>query len=174
MKQTYHKRGDDVYQTRAQGAFGGGNRVVDRHQMFENQAQGLQKASHERMLNDRGRKIIKERVGNGNQANFDHYKNMRSSDAQAFDEDWNRVANQLGFNPGSNMLEYGGGRNPYPQQNRGQGARQQQRLGGNAGLAESRGLGMPEGYADSNAEARGLGYVDNSRRGHFIPEQARG
>ena len=36
VKQTYHKRGDDVYQTKATGAFGGGNRVVDRHQMFEN------------------------------------------------------------------------------------------------------------------------------------------
>jgi len=32
------------------------------------------------------------------------------------------------------------------------------------------GLGIPEDYAES----RGLGYVDNSRRGHFIPDQSRG
>ena len=60
------------------------------------------------MLNDRGRKMVKERVG-GNQRNFDHFKNMHGSDVAGFDQDWNRVANQLGFNPGSNMLEYGGG-----------------------------------------------------------------
>ena len=60
------------------------------------------------MLNDRGRKIVKERMGE-NQRNFDHYKNMHSNDVHNFDEDWNRVAGQLGFNPGSNMLEYGGG-----------------------------------------------------------------
>lgn len=129
--------------------------------MFENQTQGVSKASHERMLNDRGRKIVKERMG-GNQRNFDHFKNIHSNDAENFDQDWNRVAGQLGFNPGSNMLEYGGGQNDY--KNYGRQAR------GNAGLAEARGLGVPEGYAES----RGLGYVDDGRRGHYIPSGARG
>lgn len=41
-----------MYQTKATGAYGGGNRVVDRHQMFENKTAGVAKASHERMLNN--------------------------------------------------------------------------------------------------------------------------
>lgn len=35
-KQTYHKRGDDVYQTKAHGAIGGSDKLVDRHQIYEN------------------------------------------------------------------------------------------------------------------------------------------
>jgi hypothetical protein len=50
----------EVYQTKSHGAAGGGNRVVDRQQMYENSEYGVKKASHERMLNNRGRKVIKE------------------------------------------------------------------------------------------------------------------
>lgn len=66
---------NQVYQTKAHGAIGKGNRVVDRQQMYQNSATGMKKASHERMLNDRGRKIIREQVGNCN-FNSDHFKNM--------------------------------------------------------------------------------------------------
>jgi len=31
--------------------------------MYDNTGTGLQKASHERMLNDKGRKVVKERLG---------------------------------------------------------------------------------------------------------------
>lgn len=50
-KQTYHQKGNDVYQTKAHGAIGGGNKIVDRQQMFENKQKGISKAAHERMLN---------------------------------------------------------------------------------------------------------------------------
>ena len=49
----------------------------------------MNKASHERMLNDHGRKIIKEKIGNDNFNSYDHFKNMRSSDANDFDRNWN-------------------------------------------------------------------------------------
>lgn len=49
--------------------------------MYDNSATGLQKASHERMLNDKGRKIVKERIGN-QMNNYDHYKNMREEEAE--------------------------------------------------------------------------------------------
>lgn len=72
----------ETYQTRAHGAAGGGNRVVDRQQMYENTEYGVKKASHERMLNDRGRKIIKEQIGNSHFNSYDHFKNMTSADHQ--------------------------------------------------------------------------------------------
>jgi len=81
----------ETYKTRAHGATGKGNKVVDRHQMYENTGTGMQKASHERMLNDKGRKVIKERIGN-NINKYDHFKGMAISDADHFDSDWNRVA----------------------------------------------------------------------------------
>ena len=73
---------NEVYQTKAHGAVGGGNRIVERQQMYENQAAGMQKASHERMLNDKGRKVIKERVGNTHFNSYDHFKQMHAADGQ--------------------------------------------------------------------------------------------
>jgi hypothetical protein len=52
--------------------------------MYENSGTGLTKASHERMLNDKGRKIIKEKVGS-NYNKFDHFKGMGMNDAGQFD-----------------------------------------------------------------------------------------
>lgn len=83
---------------------------------------------------------------------------MGANEVDRFDQDWNRVANQLGFKS-NNALEYGGGQ-PYQARDYGR--------GGDDRRAQARGLGMSGGggYADS----RGLGYVDEGRRGHFIPD----
>jgi hypothetical protein len=53
----------ETYQTKAHGVIGGGNRLVDRHQIYENTGTGMHRAAHERMINDQGRKFIKERIG---------------------------------------------------------------------------------------------------------------
>lgn len=123
---------------------GGSNKVVERQQMYSHTGTGLQKASHERMLNDQGRKVVKEKLGN--QLNsYDHYKNLREEDAPTFDQQWNQMANQLGFrsNAMSNALGYGG----ENYMNRGAGRNY---------------------YAD-----RGLGYEDDSRRGYYVPDETR-
>lgn len=52
--------------------------------MYSNSGTGLQKASHERMLNDQGRKVVKEKLGNQTNS-YDHYKNMREEEASQFD-----------------------------------------------------------------------------------------
>ena len=162
MKQTVHtqmKIGKDgkpikeTYQTKAHGAIGGGNRLVDRQQIYENTGTGMHRAAHERMINDQGRKIIKERIGDSQINNFDHFKNMGASDAGHFDQKWQEIAGNLGFQPNSNALEYGGGRQTYGQK------------------PYDRGLGNAR-----HAEARGLastGVMDDDRHGHFIPTHAR-
>ena len=78
--------------------------------MYDHTGTGLQKASHERMLNDKGRKIVKERLGN-QMNNYDHYKGLREEDAGQFDQEWSSHARQLGLpaNTANNMLGYGGG-----------------------------------------------------------------
>ena len=75
--------------------------------MYENKSQGLQKAAHERMLNDQGRKIIKENV-KGNMRTFDNYKNMTSGDGPGFDQRWDEMAARMNFKSSfGNALECG-------------------------------------------------------------------
>ena len=76
--------------------------------MYENTGTGLQKASHERMLNDKGRKIVKERVGH-QMNSYDHYKNLRDEEASLFDDNWHKAAHDLGLKTSSmnNRLGYG-------------------------------------------------------------------
>jgi hypothetical protein len=75
----------ETYNTHAMGGVGrDGKRVIDRKQTYEHSGTGLSKVAHERMLNDKGRKVVNERMG-GNQNSYDHYKNMREGDASSFD-----------------------------------------------------------------------------------------
>ena len=71
---------------------GNGNKVIERQQMYNNTGTGLQKASHERMLNDKGRKIVKEKIGD-QMNSYDHYKNMREDEADEFNQNWGQVSN---------------------------------------------------------------------------------
>ena len=55
--------------------------------MYENKTAGLQKAAHERMLNNKGRKVVKENY-QGNVRNQDHYRGMQASHGAEFDREW--------------------------------------------------------------------------------------
>ena len=78
--------------------------------MYANSGTGLQKMAHERMLNDKGRKVVRERLGGsgGPMNSQDLYKNMQASGAAAFDSEWESMAGQLGFGYQQNRLGYGG------------------------------------------------------------------
>ena len=77
--------------------------------MYEHSGTGLKKASHERMLNDRGRKVIKEKAGTDHFNSYDHFKGMGAARADDFDRDWNDMAARMGFQPNTMALEYGAG-----------------------------------------------------------------
>ena len=84
---------EEKYATKAKGAMGyGGNRIVERHQMYENTGTGLQKIANERMLNDQGRKVVRERIGTDGVNSYDHYRNLRQEQASAFDQEWETLA----------------------------------------------------------------------------------
>ncbi|CDW73116.1 UNKNOWN [Stylonychia lemnae] len=135
----------EKYQNKVAGTMGNGNKVVERQQMYDNSGTGLTKASHERMLNDKGRKVVKEKLGD--QMNtYEHYKNMRDDEGSQFDQQWNQMSNQLGFKSGSsnNRLGYDNGRMNN--------SMQQRNLGSGGSLA--------------------IGYDDN-RRGAYVNPQDR-
>lgn len=100
----------EKYQNKVAGAIGNGNKVIERQQLYDNSATGLQKASHERMLNDKGRKVVRERIGD-QMNSHDHYRNMREEESHQFDQQWGQMAGQLGLgtSTANNRLGYGGG-----------------------------------------------------------------
>ena len=62
------------------------------------------------MLNDKGRKIVKERVGQ-QMNSYDHYKNIKEEEGEEFDNRWGQMAQQLGLksSAANNRIGYGGG-----------------------------------------------------------------
>jgi len=43
------------------------------------------------MLNDKGRKVVKERIGD-KMNSHDHYRNMREEESHQFDQQWGHMA----------------------------------------------------------------------------------
>ena len=116
--------------------------------MYDNTGTGMQKASHERMLNDNGRKVVKERLGN-QMNSHDHYKNMREEEADQFDTQWGQMAGQLGLKSSIANNRLGNG-----------GASQQQIGGFNQGRQHN-----AIAYDDDRRGA----YVDGYSRGANMP-----
>eukprot|EP00826_Nyctotherus_ovalis_P046287 TRINITY_DN5212_c0_g1_i2.p2 TRINITY_DN5212_c0_g1~~TRINITY_DN5212_c0_g1_i2.p2 ORF type:complete len:121 (+),score=45.76 TRINITY_DN5212_c0_g1_i2:246-608(+) len=50
------------YEDKTAKAFGGGHKVTERQQLYQNSG-GYQKAGHERSMDNRGRKLVCEKIG---------------------------------------------------------------------------------------------------------------
>jgi zona occludens toxin (predicted ATPase) len=59
------------------------------------------------MLNDKGRKIVKEKRGNQVEES-NHYYNMDEEDISRFDNDWRNLDNRLKFNENHQKYLKGG------------------------------------------------------------------
>lgn len=59
--------------------------------MYDNSGTGHQKMAHERMLNEKGRKIVQQRIGNESHQH-DVYRNLNEQNSHEFDDEWNRMA----------------------------------------------------------------------------------
>lgn len=89
--------------------------------MYENTGNGHQKMAHERMLNGQGRKVVRQRVGGGQgggaSESNDLFRGIRPEQAGAFDQEWENMADQMGFNYGHNRLGNGDNHSSSHQQN---------------------------------------------------------
>jgi len=96
-----------------------------------------------------GRKVVKERVGD-NVNEYNHYRGMHENQGERFDQEWSNAAQDFGFGSRPALGYAQGGRleNHY---------------------AESRGLGMPEGYADRYPRQELQAQVPGARGGGFVP-----
>lgn len=73
----------------------GGNTISQKHQAYKNN-QGVNRIAEERMLNDRGRKIVREKRGHDIEET-NHYYNIDEEEAHHFDNDWRQADSNMKF-----------------------------------------------------------------------------
>ena len=113
---------EESYQSQAIKQFGeGGHNISERQEAYKNSYTGVQKASHQRLLDDRGTKMIKQRnVNTGEQSQHNLYKGIQESDLDNFNKEYNDYREKVHFqdnykylnqlNPGKMMKQLGKGK----------------------------------------------------------------
>jgi Myelodysplasia-myeloid leukemia factor 1-interacting protein len=82
----------EKYKSEAKGFLDDRGLIGERKQAYANTGTGLEKYGHERMIGDKGRKVVKEKHGDY-QRTSDVYKNMGELDAQEFDREFAKFFN---------------------------------------------------------------------------------
>lgn len=137
----------EKYQSSAYGAYDqDGTRLAERKQSYSNNATGLEKHAHERNIGNKARKVVEERYRN-NQNRSDLYRNISDQDAHSFDAEWESRSRGVGI---SNT-----GALPAP-----------------SGQIYSSSLRNSQ-PRNVNPDPRSGAYINNERRGDFIPNHLR-
>jgi hypothetical protein len=78
----------EKYRSEAKGARNDrGEMIRERKQAYANTETGLEKYGHERMIGDKGRKVVKEKMGDYERTS-DVFKNLNEREVHDFDRDW--------------------------------------------------------------------------------------
>ena len=88
----------ESYQSRSIRQIGDdGHRISEKQEAYKN-SNGIQKAAHQRILDNKGAKLIKQRNKNtGEQEEHNIYKGMNDSDLDNFNREYNDYRNKVGF-----------------------------------------------------------------------------
>ncbi|CAD8151016.1 unnamed protein product [Paramecium octaurelia] len=73
-----------------------GHTISERQQGYKN-SDGIDRFAHERMMNDKGRKYIRERDWNGQITTTNHYMNIEEEQVEQFENEWKGLGQQLGI-----------------------------------------------------------------------------
>ena len=113
---------EESYQSQAIKQFGeGGHSISERQEAYKNSMTGIQKAAHQRLLDDRGTKLIKQRnVNTGEQSEHNILKGITENDVSGFNKQYNDYREKVHFqdnykyldamNPGKIMKQLGSGK----------------------------------------------------------------
>jgi hypothetical protein len=85
----------EQYYDNSLGQHRNGQTISEKQQAYKNSA-GVNRLAEERMLNDHGRKIVKEKKGNDIEVT-NHYYNIDEDKAQEFDSRWEKVNQDTKF-----------------------------------------------------------------------------
>jgi hypothetical protein len=111
-KQTVDHHGNPVTEKYENSSYvktdANGKKIGERQQYYQNSGNNYEKAAHERMLGNQGRKMVKERQ-DGHVNKYDYYRNMETHEGPNFDSKWRQAKEEMKFiTPASHCaLPYG-------------------------------------------------------------------
>ena len=75
-----------------------GHKISERQEAYKNSRTGVQKAAHQRVLDDKGMKQIRQRnINTGEQEEHNIFKGMREEELNDFNKNYNDYRNKIGF-----------------------------------------------------------------------------
>ena len=89
----------ECYQSQSINQIGkDGHKISEKQEAYKNSRTGVQKAAHQRILDDRGMKQIRQRnVNTGDQEEHNIFKGMKEDELENFNQNYNEYRNKIGF-----------------------------------------------------------------------------
>ena len=102
----------ECYQSQSINQIGqDGHKISEKQEAYKNSRTGVQKAAHQRLLDDKGMKQIRQRnINTGAQEEHNIFKGMREEELDSFNQHYNDYRNQIGF---QKNYKYLNAMNPY-------------------------------------------------------------
>ena len=150
---------EESYQSQAIKQFGeGGHSISERQEAYKNSMTGVQKAAQQRLLDDRGTKLIKQRnINTGEQSEHNILKGLQENEVSGFNQQYNDYRDKVHFqdnykylntlNPGKMMKQLGQGKG--------------QNLSNNYFLGDENMSGQNNNYGNTNSYQPGNEYSNN-------------
>ena len=114
---------EESYQSQSIKQFGGegGHNISERQEAYKNTYTGMQKAAHQRLLDDKGTKLIKQRnINTGEQSQHNILKGLQENEVDSFNQQYNDYRDKVHFqdnykylnslNPGKMFKQLGKGK----------------------------------------------------------------
>jgi hypothetical protein len=102
----------ECYQSQSINQIGkDGHKISEKQEAYKNSRTGVQKAAHQRLLDDKGMKQIRQRnINTGAQEEHNIFKGMREEELNDFNKNYNDYRNKIGF---QKNYKYLNAMNPY-------------------------------------------------------------
>ena len=102
---------EECYQSQSINQIKDGHKISEKQEAYKNSRTGVQKAAHQRMLDDRGMKQIRQRnINTGEQEEHNIFKGMKEDEMDNFNQNYNDYRNKVGF---QNNYKYLNALNPH-------------------------------------------------------------
>ena len=97
----------ECYQSQSINQIGqDGHKISEKQEAYKNSRTGVQKAAHQRILDDKGIKQIRKRnINTGDQEEHNIFKGMREDEMDTFNKNFNDYRNKIGFNKNYKYLD---------------------------------------------------------------------
>ena len=96
----------ECYQSQSINQIGqDGHKISEKQEAYKNSRTGVQKAAHQRLLDDKGMKQIRQRnINTGEQEEHNIFKGMQESELDNFNQNYNDYRNKIGFQKNYKLL----------------------------------------------------------------------